>query len=37
MTGLRIAFFMFAYRPFGGLQWDFYRITQLCAQRVAFP
>jgi UDP-glucose:(heptosyl)LPS alpha-1,3-glucosyltransferase len=33
MTGLRIAFYLFAYRPYGGLQWCFYRIVQLCAQR----
>ena len=30
---LKIAFCLFAYRPFGGLQRDFYRIAQICAGR----
>ena len=30
---LKIAFCLFAYRPFGGLQRDFYRIAQVCAGR----
>ena len=30
---LKIAFCLFAYRPFGGLQRDFYRIAQICAKR----
>lgn len=32
MTGLSIAFYLFAYRPYGSLQWNFNRIVQLCAQ-----
>ena len=31
--GLKIAFCLFAYRPFGGLQRDFYRIARICAGR----
>ena len=30
---LKIAFCLFAYRPFGGLQRDFYRIARICADR----
>lgn len=30
---LSIAFCLFAYRPFGGLQRDFYRIAEVCAAR----
>ena len=30
---LNIAFCLFAYRPFGGLQRDFYRIAETCAAR----
>ena len=30
---MRLAFCLFAYRPYGGLQRDFYRIAQLCAER----
>jgi UDP-glucose:(heptosyl)LPS alpha-1,3-glucosyltransferase len=30
---LNLAFCLFAYRPYGGLQRDFYRIAQLCAER----
>ena len=32
-SSLKIAFCLFAYRPFGGLQRDFYRIAQICARR----
>jgi UDP-glucose:(heptosyl)LPS alpha-1,3-glucosyltransferase len=33
MWPLRLAFCLFAYRPYGGLQRDFYRIAQVCAAR----
>ncbi|MGD8874763.1 MAG: glycosyltransferase family 4 protein, partial [Gammaproteobacteria bacterium] len=33
MTPLKLAFCLFAYRPYGGLQRDFYRIAQACAAR----
>ena len=33
MQNLRLAFCLFAYRPFGGLQRDFLRIAQVCAGR----
>ena len=33
MQSLRLAFCLFAYRPYGGLQRDFYRIAQVCAGR----
>lgn len=33
MQSLRLAFCLFAYRPFGGLQRDFLRIAQACAGR----
>ena len=33
MQRLRLAFCLFAYRPYGGLQRDFYRIAQVCAGR----
>jgi UDP-glucose:(heptosyl)LPS alpha-1,3-glucosyltransferase len=32
-SSLKIAFCLFAYRPFGGLQRDFRRIAQICAGR----
>jgi UDP-glucose:(heptosyl)LPS alpha-1,3-glucosyltransferase len=32
-SSLKIAFCLFAYRPFGGLQRDFCRIAQICAGR----
>ena len=32
-TPLKLAFCLFAYRPFGGLQRDFFRIAQACAAR----
>lgn len=33
MPALKLAFCLFAYRPYGGLQRDFYRIAQVCAAR----
>jgi UDP-glucose:(heptosyl)LPS alpha-1,3-glucosyltransferase len=33
MAPLKLAFCLFAYRPYGGLQRDFYRIAQACAAR----
>lgn len=33
MHSLDIAFCLFAYRPYGGLQRDFYRIAEVCAAR----
>jgi UDP-glucose:(heptosyl)LPS alpha-1,3-glucosyltransferase len=33
MPSLKLAFCLFAYRPYGGLQRDFYRIAQVCAAR----
>ncbi|HYQ72784.1 MAG TPA: glycosyltransferase family 4 protein [Gammaproteobacteria bacterium] len=30
---MKLAFCLFAYRPYGGLQRDFYRIAQVCARR----
>jgi UDP-glucose:(heptosyl)LPS alpha-1,3-glucosyltransferase len=33
MRALKLAFCLFAYRPYGGLQRDFYRIAQVCAAR----
>jgi UDP-glucose:(heptosyl)LPS alpha-1,3-glucosyltransferase len=32
-SSLKIAFCLFVYRPFGGLQRDFCRIAQICAGR----
>jgi UDP-glucose:(heptosyl)LPS alpha-1,3-glucosyltransferase len=33
MRALKLAFCLFAYRPYGGLQRDFYRIAQVCTGR----
>jgi UDP-glucose:(heptosyl)LPS alpha-1,3-glucosyltransferase len=33
MPPLKLAFCLFAYRPYGGLQRDFYRVAQVCAGR----